>query len=193
MQDIVRMTIWGTRLPAAGRDNKGLDLYMPDNFLESLEAQTEEEKRYDKSQFEYDEEPDTYRCLEGKPLSFYSEAKREDKEPLRIYRGEECGSCSVRARCTRGQVRTVTRDGREGLMETMRQKLKTAEGKKAYQKRMYTVEPVLGNIQGERGKIILSLRGWVKVKGEWLLMCLACLCRPVCVRTRTGRARQTGA
>lgn len=37
---------------------------------------------------------------------------------------------------------------------------------------MYTVEPVFGNIQGSRGKIILSLRGKVKVKGEWLLMCL---------------------
>ena len=154
-------------------DNKGLDLYMPDNFLESLEKQTEEEKRYDKSQFEYDEKQDIYRCPEGKPLSFYSEAKREGKEPLRIYRGEECGSCSVRARCTQGQVRTVTRDGREGLMEVMRHKLKTPEGKKTYQKRMYTVEPVFGNIQGERGKIILRLRGLLKVKGEWLLMCLA--------------------
>jgi hypothetical protein len=57
-------------------------------------------------------------------------------------------------------------------MEAMRQKLKTPEGKKTYQKRMYTVEPVFGNIQGDRGKIILSLRGRVKVKGEWLLMCL---------------------
>ena len=69
-------------------------------------------------------------------------------------------------------MRTVTRDGREGLMEVMRQKLKTPEGKKTYQKRMYTVEPVFGNIQGDRGKIILSLRGRVKVKGEFLLMCL---------------------
>jgi transposase len=153
-------------------DNKGLDLYMPDNFLESLEAQTEEEKRYDKSQFAYDEKQNTYRCPEGKPLSFYSEGKREGKEPLRIYRGEECGSCVVREKCTKGQVRTVTRDGREGLMETMRQKLKTPEGKKIYQKRMYTVEPVFGNIQGNRGKIMMSLRGQVKVKGEWLLMCL---------------------
>jgi transposase len=153
--------------------NKGLDLYMPDNFLESLEKQSPEEKRYDKSQFEYDEKQDVYRCPEGKELSFYSEGKREGKEPLRIYRGEECGSCVVREKCTKGQVRTVTRDGREWLMEAMRQKLKTPEGKKTYQKRMYTVEPVFGNIQGERGKIILRLRGLLKVKGEWLLMCLA--------------------
>lgn len=153
-------------------DNKGLDLYMPDNFLESLEKQSPEEKRYDKSQFEYDEKQDVYRCPEGKELSFYSEGKREGKEPLRIYRGEECGSCVVREKCTKGQVRTVTRDGREWLMEAMRQKLKTPEGKKTYQKRMCTVEPVFGNIQGDRGKIILSLRGRVKVKGEWLLMCL---------------------
>jgi transposase len=153
-------------------DNKDLDLYMPDNFLESLEKQTEEEKRYDKSQFQYDETNDRYLCPEGKELSFYSEVKRGEKEPLKIYRGEGCGDCEVRGKCTKGKVRTVTRDGREELMEAMRQKLKTPEGKKIYQKRMYTVEPVFGNIQGNRGKIMMSLRGKVKVKGEWLLMCL---------------------
>lgn len=153
-------------------DNKDLDLYMPDNFLDALEKKSEEEKRYDKSRFQYDETNDRYLCPEGKELSFYSEAKREEKEPLRIYRGKECGSCEVRQKCTKGKVRTVTRDGREGLMEAMRQKLKTPLGKETYQKRMYTVEPVFGNIQGERGKIALSLRGVVKVRGEWLLMCL---------------------
>jgi len=153
-------------------DNKDLDLYMPDNFQETLENKSEEEKRYHKSRFQYDETNDRYLCPEGKELSFSSEVKREDKEPLRIYRGEECGNCPVRQKCTNGKLRTVTRDGRESLMEEMRQKLKTPEGKKVYQKRMYTVEPVFGNIQGNRGKIMMSLRGKVKVKGEWLLMCL---------------------
>ena len=165
-------------------------LYMPDNFLDALEKKSEEEKRYDKSRFQYDETNDRYLCPEGKELSFYSEAKREDKESLRIYRGEECGSCEVRQKCTKGKLRTVTRDGREGLMEAMRQKLKTPEGKKTYQKRMYTIEPVFGNIQGDRGKIILSLRGRVKVKGEWLLMCLACLCVNACLSRMLSGRRQ---
>jgi transposase len=153
-------------------DQKGLNMYMPDNFLEALEKKSEEEKKYDKSRFEYDKVNDIYWCPEGKVLSLYTEVQREGQEPLSIYRGQGCGSCLVRAKCTKGAVRTVTRDGREGLMEAMRDKLKTPEGKKTYQKRMYTVEPVFGNIQGDRGKIMMSLRGRIKVKGEFLLMCL---------------------
>jgi hypothetical protein len=57
-------------------------------------------------------------------------------------------------------------------MEAMRKKLKTPGGKKTYQKRMYTVEPVFGNMQGNQGKIALSLRGLIMGKGEFLLRCL---------------------
>lgn len=156
-------------------EEKKLDMFIPDNFLEALEKKTEEEKKYDKSRFEYDKVNDIYWCPEGKVLSLYTQVQRAGQEPMRIYRGQGCGSCLVRAKCTKGTVRTVTRDGREGLMEVMRDKLKTPEGKKTYQKRMYTVEPVFGDIQGNRGKIIMSLRGRLKVsrKHSGLLMCLA--------------------
>jgi len=36
------------------------DSYMPDNFLESLDEKEENEKRYHKSNFRYDEVRDTY-------------------------------------------------------------------------------------------------------------------------------------
>jgi transposase len=147
-------------------------MYMPDNFLESLEKKSEEEKRYHKSQFQYDEGNDIYWCQEGKKLSLYTEVLRNGEKPLGIYQGEECGSCLIRAKCTKGKVRTVSRDGREDLMEAMRKKLKTPEGKQTYQKRMYTVESVFGNMQGNQGKIALSLRGLIKVKGGFLLSCL---------------------
>jgi len=153
-------------------DQKDLDMYMPDNFQEALDKKSEEEKRYDKSRFEYDKVNDLYWCPEGKVLSLYTKVPREGQEPMRLYRGEGCDSCLSRAQCTKGRSRTVWRDGREDLMAAMRDKLRTPEGKKTYQKRMYTVEPVFGNIQGNRGKIMMSLRGRVKVKGEFLLMCL---------------------
>jgi hypothetical protein len=80
--------------------------------------------------------------------------------------------CLVRAKCMKGTVRTVSRDGREDLMEAMRRKLKTPAGKKTYQKRICTVGPVFGNMQGDQGKIALGLGGLIKVKGEFLLRCL---------------------
>jgi len=153
-------------------EGKRLDMYMPDNFLEALDEKEEGEKRYHKSNFRYDETRDTYICPEGKELKRWAEQKREGKPPLIVYRGESCRECPVRERCTRGETRTVSRDGREPLMEAMRQKLRTEEGKQIYKKRGYTVEPVFGDIKWNGRKPSMDLRGSVKVRGEFSLLCL---------------------
>ena len=75
-------------------------------------------------------------------------------------------------RCTTGEVRTVSRDGREPLLEAMRQKLRSEEGKRIYKKRGYTVEPVFGEIKWDGRKHSMDLRGIVKARGEFSLMCL---------------------
>ena len=82
----------------------------------------------------------------------WAEQNREGKSPLVVYRGESCRGCGVRGRCTRGEVLTVSRDGREPLLEAMRQKLRSEEGKRIYGKRGYTVEPVFGEIKWDVGK-----------------------------------------
>ena len=151
---------------------KGLDTYMPDNFLEALDEKEEGEKRYHKSNFRYDEVRDTYICPEGKDLKRWAEQKREGKPPLLLYRGESCRECAVRERCTTGEVRTVSRDGREPLLEAMRQKLRSEEGKQIYKKRGYTVEPVFGQMKWDSRKPSMDLRGLEKVRGEFSLMCL---------------------
>ena len=55
----------------------------------------------------------------------------------------------------------------------LREKLRSEEGKKIYQMRSYTVEPVFGNIKWNKRRLIMSMRGKRKVKGDFLLMCLA--------------------
>ena len=52
-------------------------------------------------------------------------------------------------------------------------KLLTKNGNKEYQKRMHTVEPVIGNIKSNLGYRTFLLRGLNKVKGEFNLMCIA--------------------
>jgi len=153
-------------------ERKKLDMYMPDNFMEALDEKEEGEKRYHKSNFRYDEARDAYICPEGKELKRWAEQKREGKSLLIVYRGESCRECPVRERCTRGEARTVSRDGREPLMEAMRQKLRTEEGKQIYKKRGYTVEPVFGEIKWDGRKLSMDLRGSVKVRGEFSLLCL---------------------
>ncbi len=57
-------------------------------------------------------------------------------------------------------------------MEAMRQKLRSEEGKQIYKKRGYTVEPVFGEMKWDGRKPSMNLRGLVKVRGEFSLMCL---------------------
>jgi transposase len=151
---------------------KGLDAYIPDDFFLALEKKDQAEKRYHKSNFQYDQTRDVYICPEGRNLRRYQELKRQGKPPFVIYRGESCRGCAVKEVCTTGPARRITRDGRERLVEVMREKLRSEEGREIYKKRLYTVEPVMGDLKWNRMKPALSLRGLEKVRGEFCLMCL---------------------
>lgn len=59
------------------------------------------------------------------------------------------------------------------IKETMRQKLKSKEGKSVYRLRKMTVEPVFGIIKEIMGFRRFSFRGKEKVNSEWKLVCSA--------------------
>ena len=72
----------------------------------------------------------------------------------------------------------MSRDGREPLLETMRDKLRSKEGSR-YTRSASTrlpaagkVEPVFGQLKWDGRKLSMDLRGLAKVRGEFLLMCL---------------------
>lgn len=149
-----------------------IDAYMPDPLLRTLDQNKGGSMKYDKSNFRYDSGQDIYICPEGKILSKHREQLHEDKPTTTVYRGEACSDCPVLGKCTKRSLREIFRDPREPLLEAMRAKLRTEEGKKTYVQRMYTVEPVFGDLKWNGRKLALSLRGRVKVNGEFQLMCL---------------------
>lgn len=59
------------------------------------------------------------------------------------------------------------------LIDKMRNKLKTVEGRKVYAQRKSTVEPVFGIIKNVLGFRQFSLRGLEAVSGEWTLVSIA--------------------
>src|SRR5271165_506024 len=59
-----------------------------------------------------------------------------------------------------------------GLLEQMKQKLKTQAGRDLYRRRKAIVEPVFGQIKEWRGFRRFLLRGLQKVRAEWKLICL---------------------
>lgn len=58
------------------------------------------------------------------------------------------------------------------IVDGMRRKLKTKQGKKTYSKRKESVEAVFGQIKEVRGIRAFLLRGLERVKAEWSLICL---------------------
>ncbi|HJH28683.1 MAG TPA: IS1182 family transposase [Methanosarcinaceae archaeon] len=149
---------------------EGIDAYIPDNLFEV--EKRGKAKWFMKSLFRYDEEKDCYYCPAGIVMPFERIQKRPDKPDLKFYGCKFCSQCVLKNACTKSENRTVSKDPREHLLVNMRVKLKTKEGKDLYKERMYTVEPVFGQMKQNRGFREFLLRGKKKAKVEFLMMCV---------------------
>jgi transposase len=154
-------------------DNK-IDAYLPDQMFDKEVDKEGKEKlsRYDRRNFRYNRDKDTFTCPEGKILVFKANQKK-DGIKSRIYVGQECSDCRERLECKRASVRYIKVTEVDGIIERMREKLLTEEGKQRYNKRLSTAEPVFGNLKKNLGYRDFQLRGLEKVRGEFQLMCIA--------------------
>jgi transposase len=125
--------------------------------------------KYDKVNFKYNAETDSYICPEGKVLHLSSSTEEKS-----TYKCKEYLKCPVKSECVKkAKYKELYRGKHENLIEKNREKLISDEGRKEYQKRMHTVEPVFGNIKFNLGFRQFLVRGVAKVKGEFSLMCIA--------------------
>jgi transposase len=147
-----------------------INAYIPDNFYET--EKHGKNKWFRNSLFKYDEQMDCYYCPAGFMLPFTRIQKRDDGPDLKLYVCNNCSICIMKNKCTKAKNRTISRDPRTYLLEDMRKKLKSEEGKEVYQSRMYTVEPVFGQMKQNRGFREFLLRGKEKVKVEFVMMCI---------------------
>jgi transposase len=152
---------------------KGTEGYIPDQKMESIRKGTYKHPEFHKSRFKYDEANDSYTCPMVKSLTYKGLMKRDGKPDIRVYRCMDCPYCERKAECTKAEYRTISWDPREYLMQKMRARLDTKEGKIKYGRRKYLVEPVFGDMKYNRNMRGVLLRGKLKAKGEFLIMCIA--------------------
>jgi transposase len=74
------------------------------------------------------------------------------------------------------------RERSKAFRQQMQQRLLDPAGQALYQLRKTTVEPAVGIIKSVLGLRSFQLRGLVKVRTEWTLVCLALNCRRLCRR-----------
>lgn len=132
-------------------------------------------KMFDRGSFHYDPQTDTYRCPADDVLPYAWQEKQHGRAK-RIYQGQACVGCTLRAQCLKTtnphSLRTVVRDQMEELAEAMLQKARSPEGRHRLDLRRMSSEPAFGNLKSNLGFRRFNLRGMSKVKGEFILMCI---------------------
>ena len=63
-------------------------------------------------------------------------------------------------------------DGAPSQCDPMKHRIDSAEGKRMITRRFATVEPVFGNLRGNKRLDRFTLRGQTKVDRQWKLYCL---------------------
>ena len=78
-------------------------------------------KLFDRTEFVYDEKSDTFRCPAGQTL-WRKQFSKKDRAVMYTPRRKVCGSCALKARCTLGPRRHVSRNLHEDALQRMQQR-----------------------------------------------------------------------
>jgi transposase len=153
-----------------------IEPYIPDTNSQTKERGKGHDvtSPFHRSKFTYNEKENSFTCPAGKKLRYMGRCISHGV-PYHIYDNyTDCKSCQHYGKCTTGKKgRRISISEYQPLIDKMRQKLSTQEGKKIYALRKITAEPVFGNLAHNLGFREFLLRGLEKVKGEFSLMCSA--------------------
>ena len=157
----------------------------------------EKKKKYKQNDFhvtnwEYNEENDTFICPNGKRVMFSHMSNRTDKHgftrTFKVYECEDCSSCPLRSLCTKakeGKNRKVYYNEKwEEQKEYIRQQLSQKKTGEIYGKRKIDVEPVFGFLKANLCFTRMSVRGKEKVENELGFAFLAVNLRKYIARNR---------
>jgi transposase len=148
---------------------------------------------YQSSQFVYDARSDSYRCPQGKVLSYEGKEERHMQVSYR-YRAQrsDCQRCPVRSQCCPGNRvtgRSIHRSEELAEVTEFRQKMQSEQAREIYRQRAQVAETPNLWIKEKFGLRRFSVRGLSKVGMEALW---ACLTYNICVWMRL-RWRQAAA
>src|SRR5215470_14867253 len=126
--------------------------------------------RYGKQDFVYLPTQDVYRCPAGERLT-YRYTNEEDGKALRRYWTTACSSCPLKARCTTGSERRITRWEHEHVLEAVQQRLD--KNPQAMRVRRETVEHPFGTLKMRMGATHFLMKTLPRVATEMALHVLA--------------------
>ena len=124
-----------------------------------------------KDEFQYDANSDSYVCPADQRLHPYSSSLLRELKKINYVNKPACGDCVIRARCTNGKFRAVSRLENEAVLDRMQARL--AKRPEVLDRRRETVEHPFGTIKQWMNQGAFLMRGLEKVQAEFSLTALA--------------------
>jgi transposase len=147
-------------------EQDGIDAYLPKPNTSSNKAKGQ----FDRSAFTYKAEDDEYECPAGERL-VYRFTRTEANKEIRRYWSSACTGCAIKAQCTDGKNRRVSRWVHADVLERAEARLDSRP--ELMQTRRSTVEHPFGTIKSWMGSTHFLTRTIPKVSTEMSLQVLA--------------------
>jgi transposase len=147
-------------------EQAGITVTLPKPMTSNAKA----EGRFGKQDFRYLIEDDVYICPAGERL-VYHYTNEEEGLLLRRYWTNACQGCAIRANCTTGKERRITRWEHEHVLEAVQRRLD--EHPEKMRQRRETVEHPFGTIKARMGATHFLMKTLPRVATEMALHVLA--------------------
>lgn len=174
-----------------------IDAYIPDIQFRKRDPRFAEQERFQEgihgrtrpavkpslfttADFSFDPTKQVYLCPQGKELTCHARNQTNRYRTYDIYhaRVEDCTACPLKARClskptTSRRYLSVQVDTQSpNLIDAMKAKIDTEQGKQIYARRLGVVEPVFANICVHKRMHRFTLRSKRKVDVQWRLFAM---------------------
>lgn len=166
-----------------------VDAHIPDIQFRKRDPRFADQERFKEkktprlfsaSDFSYDESARVYRCPNGKELKCHARNQLNRYRTYDVYhaRAEDCAACPLRSRClsksdaSRRYLSIQVDTAQPNLIDEMKAKIDSEQGKKIYARRLGVVEPVFANICVHKHMDRFTLRSKRKVDVQWSLFAL---------------------
>jgi len=127
--------------------------------------------RFDRSRFKYIKKDDEYECPAGERLTHRSTSTTKQGMEIKRYWTSVCSGCEIRAQCTTGNERRVSRWVHEAVLERAEKRLKKKP--EVMLARRSLVEHPFGTLKSWTSATHLLTRTLPKVRAEMSLQVLA--------------------
>ena len=153
----------GEEIKACG--DAGITVTLPKPMTSGAKS----EGRFGKQDFVYLAEENAYRCPAGEKLT-YRYTNEENGQTLHRYWTNACRTCPLKAKCTQGHERRITRWEHEAIVEAVQKRLDENPG--AMRTRRETVEHPFGTMKMRMGATHFLCKTLPKVATEMALCVL---------------------